>query len=402
MNKYIIVIIIILTFFVEGCTNKLDNSENGTNELINGETLETTSKFEKAQYDKFNSYADENGLGGKLIHIDAVVERVEDVDQYKTFIVNEKANQDNKWLVLFVDTENVDDKKIDNLIGKSAQIYGEYLGKSSKLEMPCLNIIGNDYYFQMNDGTKITTSYFNNSTENEDAKNEKIDEFVYEYDTDNTLTVLLQKDKMTDKLSVFSYGKYTAENLGLMQIDFLTISVGAILKSLDFSYIATVGENAYMYTSSNNKVILNTVPTADIKTIPEIYEDDTRKVVSGINELYVRNGIMEKTYNTLVYEDKKVKIYFTGVDDKGVKFQIENLTDHTVTIQAKTIAINGKSTNSIIMSDSIAAKSIGTATAKCKDFSTIDNFKTITGELRIISDDWKNYYSANFVNVEIK
>lgn len=109
------------------------------------------------------------------------------------------------------------------------------------------------------------------------------------------------------------------------------------------------------------------------------------------------------TSNTLVYSDKKVEIYFLEVTSKGVVFEVKNLTDVNVTIQADSVAINGISTNSIIMSDDVAPQSIGKVIAKCSDFSTSEKVYTVSGQLSIIdfSRSWKAY-DAKFINVEIK
>lgn len=235
----------------------------------------------------------------------------------------------------------------------------------------------------------------------EDSDTEIIDTFEYEYDENNKVVVAIASDTETDKISISVFGNYGEENKGLLQCDFSYICACALAESIDMTFGATVGEEYYMYMMKDGVIVMNTVPLDDMLNVPEQYEEQVKECVNGINDLLVRNGLQEKTYNTPVYEDENVKITFTGVDDKGVNFIIDNLTDYTITIQARTISINGISTNSIIMSDEVAAQSKGTVTAQCSDFSSVNEFETITGELRIISDAWTTY-SANFVNVEIK
>ena len=105
--------------------------------------------------------------------------------------------------------------------------------------------------------------------------------------------------------------------------------------------------------------------------------------------------------NNLLYEDDKVKISFGGINEKGVVFWLENLTDINITVQADSIAINGISTSSIVMSDDVAPKSIGKVVARCDDFSTVSKVETVSGQLKII--DFKSYdsYTATFTNIEV-
>lgn len=239
------------------------------------------------------------------------------------------------------------------------------------------------------------------SKEGSDEEQELIDKFEYVYDEENKFSAGIFKGEETGNISVHAFCHYSEENIGLMQNDFIYAWAGTYESSADISFTATVGEKSYIYMMGNGKILMNTIPTEDIKSIPDSYAEQAKECMNGINDLYVRNGIMEKAYSTLVYEDENVRITFTGVDDKGVNFSVENLTDHTVMIQARTISINGISTNSIIMSDRVAAQSTGAVTARCGDFSHIKEFETITGELVIIGDDWDSY-NANFVNVEIE
>ncbi len=106
--------------------------------------------------------------------------------------------------------------------------------------------------------------------------------------------------------------------------------------------------------------------------------------------------------NNLLYEDDKVKISFAGIDEKGVVFWLENLTDINITVQADSVAINGISTSNILMSDDVAPKSKGKIIARCDDFSSVGEVETVSGQLRIIDfNDSFRTYSATFTNVEI-
>lgn len=105
---------------------------------------------------------------------------------------------------------------------------------------------------------------------------------------------------------------------------------------------------------------------------------------------------------TLLYEDEIARIYYESVDNQGVHFIVENITDMNITIQADAISVNGISENDITMSDDVAPKSTGEVVAKCKvDYSQKVN--TIGGQLRII--DFGNSFEtkkASFINIPVE
>lgn len=109
-------------------------------------------------------------------------------------------------------------------------------------------------------------------------------------------------------------------------------------------------------------------------------------------------------YNTLLYEDEKVKIYFYKLSESGVHFKVENLTDIALTVQANSVSINGKSTNNIIMSENIAPQSTGEAVAKCDDFADVKEIETVGGSLHVFDSAYKSNekFDATFVNVPVE
>lgn len=104
---------------------------------------------------------------------------------------------------------------------------------------------------------------------------------------------------------------------------------------------------------------------------------------------------------TTVYEDDNVKINFIKATKGGIEFLAENKTNATVTFQADSFAINGLSTNDIVMSDDVTAQSKGKITARC----SVDdiNVSTISGQFRVI-DFNKSFktYDASFVNISVQ
>lgn len=119
--------------------------------------------------------------------------------------------------------------------------------------------------------------------------------------------------------------------------------------------------------------------------------------VSGTN-----NSDSKSETKALLYQDKKINIFYKGISEKGVVLSVENLTDVTITIQADAISINGESVNSITMSDDVAPQSTGDVVARF-DVSPSTKAETIGGQLRIIDfEDSFKTYNAKFINIPIE
>ena len=105
---------------------------------------------------------------------------------------------------------------------------------------------------------------------------------------------------------------------------------------------------------------------------------------------------------TVLFEDTNVRISFAGIEENGVAFWVENLTNANITIQADSVSVNGASTNDIVMSDDVAPQSKGKVVAKCDDFTSITNVETVGGQLRVIDFNGSfESYDVTFVNVPI-
>jgi len=105
-----------------------------------------------------------------------------------------------------------------------------------------------------------------------------------------------------------------------------------------------------------------------------------------------------------IYSDSRVTISFKEfLPNEGVKLLVENKTNATITIQADSIAINGFSSNDIMMSDDISPKSKGYALVATNELSDAGEAKTLSGGLSIIDfDESFDTYSVNFNNVKLK
>ena len=106
----------------------------------------------------------------------------------------------------------------------------------------------------------------------------------------------------------------------------------------------------------------------------------------------------------LIHDDKNVTISYVESNQNGIRFLVQNkLKDVTITLQSYTIAINGLSTNNILMSSGISPNSKGYVNLQTEDFKDMDKRETISGTLNII--DFNNSfepYEVTFTDIAIK
>lgn len=121
MKKWGILILLVFLLLITGCGNSSE------------ESIVYLDGFEKAEYDKFNSYASENGLDGTLIYVEGRVVEKENVGDDLALVLQQ--DDGNKWLVGVPQT-----KEIEEINGKSLRIYGEYLGYSDVYDLPSLMV----------------------------------------------------------------------------------------------------------------------------------------------------------------------------------------------------------------------------------------------------------------------
>lgn len=145
--------------------NLNEDSSNEESSEIQSTELKEIDGFEKADYQKYNSYASDNGLGGKLIYIDALIEKRLDIDNTSVLVVSNLDNEEEKWLVHALIKQIVNDEQLEKIIGKKVRIFGEYNGKSSLLQMPAINLLDEKYYIELENGEKINYIDINNAVE---------------------------------------------------------------------------------------------------------------------------------------------------------------------------------------------------------------------------------------------
>lgn len=130
--KKIILTLLMISVLVCGC-----GGEN--NDVVQEEKY--IDGFEKAEYEKFNSYASENGLDGTPVYIEGKVisqTKLENEDVPILSIVVEQEDG-NRWCVGVAsetEFEDIEDKKI--------RAFGIYGGFSDVANLPAVNILSDD------------------------------------------------------------------------------------------------------------------------------------------------------------------------------------------------------------------------------------------------------------------
>lgn len=105
---------------------------------------------------------------------------------------------------------------------------------------------------------------------------------------------------------------------------------------------------------------------------------------------------------TKVWEGNGVTIYFKEATDEGLKFLVENTNNKSVTIQADSVALNGFSSNNIMMSDDISPNSKGYATAMTSDLVDAGTPEKVSGNLTVIdSNTFDTIANAQFTDVPV-
>ena len=210
--------------------------------------------------------------------------------------------------------------------------------------------------------------------------------------------------KLTEKGVVFEVENLTDVNI-TVQADSISInkkSINDIIMSADVApqSIGEVVARCSVDPSTNVATIGGQLRIVDFSESFESY--DASFINITVNENAINEDENVSNSNTLVFEDDKVKIHFVKLTEKGVVFEVENLTDVNITVQADSISINKKSINDIIMSADVAPQSIGEVVARCSvDPST--NVETIGGQLRIVdfSESFESY-DASFINIAVQ
>lgn len=93
-------------------------------------------------YEKFNSYARDNGLDGTKIFIEGIAQEKLEVGDLAVFVL--KQDDEKLWVVSLTADKEEDEKVIDQIIGERVKIFGIYTGYSDKCDMPASTVASED------------------------------------------------------------------------------------------------------------------------------------------------------------------------------------------------------------------------------------------------------------------
>ena len=153
--KRFIAFLLMMMFLLGGCGGEGRNSETDLkNEETDEEKIKVTQMentiegFENASinYEKYNSYASENGLGDTLIYIEGKVlnqTRMGDHSEFPMLALVVEQKDGNRWCASITS-----DSEIEEIADKDVRIFGTYIGFSDVMNLPAISVAtegGNKY-----------------------------------------------------------------------------------------------------------------------------------------------------------------------------------------------------------------------------------------------------------------
>lgn len=136
--KKLLAIILAVTFVICGCGkdegSQETKEESNTNKT--SESKEDIDGFFYPDYEKYNSYASENGLDGDLIYVEGKVisQTLLGESENKQLAINIEQEDKNRWFVS-VPIKNT----IDEIENETIRVFGTYLGFSDVMNLPALS-----------------------------------------------------------------------------------------------------------------------------------------------------------------------------------------------------------------------------------------------------------------------
>lgn len=134
MKKLMILILTICFLLLIGCGENKNQLQNESE----GQTVQEENKidgFEKPEYDKFNSYASENGLGKTLVYIEGKVLSQTKLEDNEIVAIIIEQEDKNRWVVAMPPKA-----KIEQLKEQTLRIFGSYGGYSDVFNLPAINL----------------------------------------------------------------------------------------------------------------------------------------------------------------------------------------------------------------------------------------------------------------------
>ena len=426
-------LLIICIISLLGCSQSSSDKEStvtrGSETRIDG--------FPLAEYEKYNSeesvgkYSGESicfeGLA-KLLYYDG--EKVFDTNdgsfQYikgKTELMLSITQEDGKeWFVSFgnFDKEPFTSKeKLEAISGKAVRFSGVFCGYNKEYGNPIVrlylnaNSCGACKIEMLDDGKQYIFTDFRNDAKTMVSWCDKNVTTIFAEDIQNPENIrkacktsgIIESMQRSNNL-VNLYTKKRDGSIEIWKID-TTYKIGfvdgadllnyKIGDSITLYYGVNANSIPYFFAATNAKDIDFTMEDVNKQFQTETSFPETNE--SSVPEISETES--ETSTHNVIYEDSSVIIKFLKVDSKGVHFDVENLTEKNITIQADSVSINGRSYNDIIMSDDIAPHSIGEVVAGCTISDYRTPVRTVGGQLRVIDFESWDTYTALIDNVVI-
>lgn len=222
MKKKILLTLVVaaLAIYATACGSNNDTSSTENNSQISSSTLEKGEKndetnseidgYRYADFDKYNSYAENNGLGDTPVYIKGVVKSVSEHEDICTLsVVSEDGG---KWLVIFAGVECTDEVK-EIFDEKDVTCFGVYQGFSDVFQMPAI----------FADKVKVGINTYNTTdlialSEPSESTNKRATETPTKKATESPKAPPTEKEKITNNTSAHGFwangsGDYVAEGL---------------------------------------------------------------------------------------------------------------------------------------------------------------------------------------------
>ena len=133
-----------------------DFSASSDDDSING--------FSKAEFERFNSLASENGLGGSKIFADGTItELITNPTGIMAFVLQQDVN--NEWLIQVGLDPIYDRDMAEGLVGKKIRVFGIYPGLSLEYEKPLIMLWDANAHIQDEDKNKYYQNDFLSNAE---------------------------------------------------------------------------------------------------------------------------------------------------------------------------------------------------------------------------------------------
>ena len=121
--------------------NSTDNTGDDKVDASNNDDAayaDFTEGYEKAEFDKYNSNASENGLGGTRIYFEGEITKTEilNADGTTTILGYVEDVDKNNWLVMLHFVPAVSETQFDSVVGKPVVLRGVYDGFSGTKKLP--------------------------------------------------------------------------------------------------------------------------------------------------------------------------------------------------------------------------------------------------------------------------